>query len=233
METTKNLFDSIELPEGRRRFYEDRPMWENERITSMLNNITAEDVVYDIGAERGDITALLRKTTNASIVPIEASQKMWPHIKKVYDLNGLDTPDLSVTALLGARNNNLDNDTVLNVLTWPPQVDEIRTSEPGFVHLNEGDGYLPQITVGTVWKSTNVIPTVLNVDVEGAEYEVLSGAANILQNTNMKVWVSIHPEFMFHRYGHYTGELCEMMKRFGYSYKILAFDHEFHFYFTK
>lgn len=234
MTSTKQLFEDIKLPASRRKFYADRPRWEVERINSMLDDITKKDVVYDIGAEVGDITVLLQKKTGATLVPIEASPKMWPHIKKVYDLNKLEPPILSVAALLGARNDNLeDKNTVLNVLTWPPQADEARTSDPGFTHLNEGDGYLPQITVGVVWMSTNVTPTVLNIDVEGAEYEVLEGAKSILQSTNMKVWVSVHPEFMFHRYGHYTADLCGMMERLGYTYEILAFDHEFHFYFTK
>ena len=71
----------------------------------------------------------------------------------------------------------------------------------------------------------------ITIDVEGSEFEVLKGAEKVLMEDKPHVFVSVHPEFMFHQFNQYTAELVGFMKDRGYSFKILAFDHEFHFYF--
>ena len=69
------------------------------------------------------------------------------------------------------------------------------------------------------------------MDVEGSEWEVLKGAEETLREYHPKLWVSIHPEFLFRIYGKYQYELRKWIKDLGYTEELLDYQHELHVFY--
>ena len=73
--------------------------WEAERLAAMHDTIKPSDVVYDIGAEQGDMTALLASWAHTgALVAIEPNPWVWPCIKAIFDENDLTPPAASPSA---------------------------------------------------------------------------------------------------------------------------------------
>ncbi|GAG12633.1 unnamed protein product, partial [marine sediment metagenome] len=83
----KNLYGiDINLTSERQKLMEGG--WEYHRMKSMIQNIKKEDIVFDVGAEQGDMSVLLAKRAKG-IVLFEPSPMMWPHIKNNFESNNI------------------------------------------------------------------------------------------------------------------------------------------------
>jgi hypothetical protein len=72
----------------------DRPEWHNEtgweklRLKSMHNNLSEGDVIYYVGAEEGEMTALCQMW-GAEVVLFEPNPKVWSHFPITWSANNL------------------------------------------------------------------------------------------------------------------------------------------------
>lgn len=221
------------------------PFWEKERLSSLHKNIVwgiskfegnwmihkKHPVVFDIGAEEGDFPALF-SSWGAEVVLFEPNDKVWPNIKAIWLSNNLKPP-LGYFAGFASNKNSedLDQYSFANQGIWPACANGELIGDHGFKELAD-PGSIQQIKLDYFFERTLLSPDIITIDVEGSEFEVLKGAENILRSKQPIVYVSIHPEFMYHHFKQYTAELVKFMTDINYSYKILAFDHEFHFLFT-
>jgi hypothetical protein len=78
--------------------------WEAERLAAMHDTIKPSDVVYDIGAEQGDMTALLASWAHTgALVAIEPNPWVWPCIKAIFDENDLTPPAATYVGFVGSN----------------------------------------------------------------------------------------------------------------------------------
>jgi len=200
--------------------------WEYERIEAMLDVIKANDIVFDIGTEEGDISGLLANKTNCDMVLFEPNHKVWANVKAIWNANDLKAP---LFCFEGFAGNEDKYDRIDNAL--PASADGELIGNHGFCRIEERPD-IQRIKLDTFCKVTGIYPTVITMDIEGAEFEAIKGAEWILLNKKPILFISIHPEFMMHHYNQYSTELLSYICARGYSYKFLAIDHEYHFQFT-
>lgn len=230
LETFINNKWRLMLPKHRHDFLTDNE-WEPERIEALTRNITKEDVVVDVGAEEGDMTAMMAKLAHGIHI-IEASPGFWPNIKAIFKANNIHAPlgyfvgFASDEVLLSPENLNYVDKADDG---WPLCANgEIRIGT-GFRHLSQEFDATKQVTLDLYFRyESHYRPTVINIDAEGSELRVLKGAKGILTNDKPLVFVSIHPEFIKEMYGHTMDDVLDYMTGLGYFHTLLAVDHEYH-----
>jgi len=233
----------------------DRPAWhsakgwERVRLDAMHDVIEPGDIVIDVGAEEGDMSALCAKWAGPTggIFLVEPNPRVWPNIRAIWDSNNdlahvvdwfvgfaaaetrLDPPNDNVTAVA-------ERVLVANGIDWPKCAFDEVIGDHGFRHLAQEADATPQtrlddfINKGVTHGSVSI--DVITMDVEGSEFEVLKGAYDILANDRPVVFVSIHPAFLWDLYRTQTTEIHDWMTRLGYESQLLTIDHEEHWVFT-
>lgn len=210
--------------------------WEKARLDSMFKKIGKGDVVYYVGAEEGEMPALLQMW-GAAVVLFEPNPLVWPNIKAIWEANNLSRP---MGLMVGFASNKQqmippeDKDSTYWSLRgendWPECAYGEITIEHGFKDLKtQGDAF-PQYTIDDCVKLENKLepPTIISIDVEGSEWRVLEGATETIKQFMPKIWLSGHPEAMFEQYGEYLNELRYWLKELGYAETLLAYEHEVH-----
>lgn len=213
--------------------------WEKERLDSMYRNLEEGDVIFDIGAEEGDLPALWA-TWGCEVVCFEPGARIWPNIKAVWEMNSLspmagyfmgfasDTTDLEPKHLDKTEQGDRDG--------WPTAAYGSIREGADFRHLAQQADESKQITIDDYVAQTGITPTAITMDVEGSEFRVLKGAYNTLRDNPVKVWVSVHTDRPwvdeFYR-GFDSSDVVNYMDRLGYKAEHLATDHEEHWRFWK
>lgn len=213
------------LPPKRVEFWNKNPDWEAERIKAMLNFIQPSMRVMDIGAELGDITALMAKKLGkkGEMWAMEPVELMWPSIKKMFDLNGLKAPT-SYVGFMGAVNKN---DPIV-LKDWPViAYQEFVDGDVGFQHLDERWD-LPVLRIDDIGLDFDMI----TMDTEGSEFEIILGAEETIHRCHPKLFISVHRQFMLDRYNQDASKLVQHLIFLGYEAKMIANDHEEHWVFT-
>lgn len=220
----------IILPEHRARFHGEHPDWHKAWLDSIHESLKPDDVVIDVGAEQGDLSALVASwVPDGGVWLVEPVAAFWPTIKVTFEANGLKP--LGTCVAFGA-DETLPALGVSYVGGWPPESEHRITDDPGFQHLNERSD-LASIRIDDLPRAyldhrrKNLI-----IDVEGAELKVLHGAEGFLEAWHPLVWCAVHPEIMRDRYGHDPNELLAFMHRMGYRWELLAFAGELHVKFS-
>lgn len=222
----------IILPDFRAAFHRERPDWHKPWLDSIHESLKPDDVVIDVGAEQGDLSALVASwVPDGGIVLVEPQPLFWPTIRATFEANGLK-PLATIEGYLSELSNGL---VTIYADGWPSSSQANPMSDPGFYHLNE----IPAPTLALDhavhdWDNPARLPapTALIIDVEGAELHTLHGCEMYLSESQPLVWCAIHPEIMRDRYGHDPNELLAYMYRLGYRWDLLAFQGEIHVKFT-
>lgn len=223
---------TLRLPAYRAIRYEHEQSWEKERIASMALNLGPGDVLFDVGAESGDMSALFTTWLGdrGGIVLIEPNPKAWPGIRFIWEANALRQPLANFVAFCAAAPASAPADDVGGqppAGEWPACAFEEIDPAQGFRHLAEETDTTPSVTVDHV--AALYRPTALTIDVEGAELEVLKGARRTLEDVRPLIWVSIHPQFMRHHFGQTPADLKRFVRDFDYEPIHLGDDHESHY----
>jgi len=217
-------FDII-LPKHRA----DRPEWysekgwEKERLTTMHGHIEKNDVVYYVGGEENDLTALLAQW-GADLVVFEPNPKVWPNGKAIWEANGLGAPLVSFIGFASDKTNY--DSSALVVDGFPECANGDVIGDHGFMELRNQNA--PQITIDEMVRVTGIVPNHISIDTEGSEGFVLRGAEQTLRKHKPVIWLSGHPEFCIMQYGEYLGDIRQWIKNLGYKETLLAYDHEVH-----
>lgn len=218
------------------------PWHEWNRFHSMFHNLRLGDVLFDVGAEQGDQSALyqrwiqrpawedviaenfageevarVRGVREGGIVLVEPNLRAWPCIKAVWDANELRKP-------LGCYTNAISSEQEVSPLhqsDWPSPA-----KKP--IRYPIGTAQRPPFET-TIDHLTTVagIPDAITIDIEGIEHEALVGAKHLLTVYRPLVWVSIHWELLQAR-GDSRIRLLDYMAGLGYRFEHLGADHEEH-----
>jgi len=198
--------------------------WEKERFLSMMLNVKRGDIFFDIGAEFGAISAMIQKYLNPRMVLFEPTREFFDSIKLIWEMNNLEEPII--------YNGFVSNKTSKHrgVLLWE-DIEPKEIEAMAYLNLNNETqkNKVSSITVDDYVRKTELIPKVLNIDVEGAEILVINGAVNTLKKHKPLVWLSIHSD-LIQGYNSSEEELLKKMKSLNYSCELLAVDHEKHYF---
>ncbi len=215
---------ALNLPRHRAARPEWTTGWERERLDSMHKALTAGDVIYDVGAEEGDMSALYA-SWGCQVVLIEPNPAVWPCTKMSFELNALE-PAACYVGMVG----DADRDEGAVLTDWPECAYGEVVAAHGFHQLGVDEAQMS--TIDRLVERSDRVPDAITIDVEGAELHVLRGADQTLRYARPKVWCSVHPEDMAVNYGHRMVDLFALMEGYGYRYQLLAYDHELHVLWT-
>lgn len=202
--------------------------WENERIHSMHAHLSSSDVLFEVGAESGWMTALFGKyfVDPKNVCIFEPTPEYWPNIKQTWEANCTAPPRIGVCALVGNENKNAPT---ISTASWPKEAYGDLTQARSYKYIHEHGETTPQIRLDDFVQLSGIIPNALTIDVEGAECDVIAGAELILKTFRPLVWCSVHPDLIERDYKRPASDVSFLMDSFGYVGKILAQDHETHF----
>lgn len=215
----------IVLPDFRHTFHAERPWWERGRLDSCAELMTPGMTVFDIGAEHGDFTALYKQWVGPTgdVIPIEPANHYWQFIRDTWSMNELTPqPSMSFVGLVGATEHGdrpLDDG-------WPYESELPGTPDGGFVHLRHSPDFNRTcIDMLACYER----PDAIVIDIEGAEFDALSGAGHVLSEIRPLVWVSVHdvgdgldwPGPLKAWYGKTPDDIHALMDGYGYTAELL------------
>lgn len=224
--TQINDLGVIRLPSHRAIQYMNGP-WEAERLAAITSVLKPTDVVYDIGAEQGDMTAwFASRVPEGAVVAVEPNPLVWPCIRATFEENGLAEPVATYVGFCASHEELAHPNPAAG---WPTCANGTIDPAAGFAHLAEQRD-IKRTTVDYLTR-TAPPPNVITMDVEGAELQVLKGASRTLVKHRPEVFVSVHPEFMAHHFDQTPQDVHDLMAGHGYTAELLAVDHEHHYWY--
>jgi FkbM family methyltransferase len=198
-------------------------LYEPEKTRAVQTLLNLGETFVDVGGNKGDFALLAAKITgeNGKVVCIEPEPTNLSWIRRSIDLNGYKNIQLCNLAL-----SDHDGESLLHLGTksgfhtlMSGAPDRDRGSLK--VIVRKLDSLLPELHVGTV--------NALKIDVEGAELQVLKGAAEtIAANPQIVLFLDIHPFLgvnpseVFDYLGFLGLTVCEMRQ----PYNLPATPHE-------
>lgn len=188
-----------------KRFY--RLAGEEEIVRRILESVEPSDTFYDIGANVGTYTCFAAsKLGPGQTVAFEPEPRNVARLQQNLDLNRLDAEILEVALT--------DTDGTVHLEL---SGDEVGEGE----HAIAASGGENTITVDAA-RGDSVIddrglrpPTVLKIDVEGAELDVLRGMRETLREHCRLVYVEVHVDEL-ERYGGTDPELRTLLEDLGF-----------------
>lgn len=192
------------------RFYateahEVRRYWtlmdEGHILEDFLSELQPDDTVWDVGAHVGLYTVFAAQ--RADTVAIEPGAENVGRLCENLTLNDSDAQ--AITCALGARTGTAD-------LALAPEdgVHTLATADSGMtvtVPMETGDRLVAQGEAPP--------PTVVKIDVEGAEVGVLAGLRETLPDCRV-VYVEVHPDELDH-FGHDAMEVKQLLGAAGFT----------------
>ena|ERR1700733_10656656 len=172
----------------------------------LINLASNADVLFDIGGNIGVIAMILSgKMKKDSVVysfePAPLSFKYLADTARVQKGNAKIIP---VNYAVGNNNNKLyftnDGNSCTNHIA--------SADEPNVISID-------CITIDSYCAKNKVIPQVIKIDIEGAEYWALEGMQQTLKNNNCKVLVEIHQKYLMDK--HIDGKMfARIINSIGY-----------------
>jgi FkbM family methyltransferase len=174
-------------------------------LTFFLDQLHPGDVLYDIRAFHGAYSVAAKAEFGESLEAhlFEPVQTNLEGIRAVADLNNLGKFEVVAKAVGSGV-------TIKGMLN----------TEFAMLRQGESSGALvgvefPSTTVDTYVAEVGAIPTVMKVDVDGFELEVLAGARHCLSEYHPRLWLELHPSYLAAQ-GRHWEELPEVLKSLGY-----------------
>lgn len=199
--------------------------WEKQRLRHMALHLGSEDVVYYVGAEEGEMCAIVAQL-GCKVFMFEPNERVMPNMRAIWEANNLDMGDMFYPGFAGNEVKGSQN-------LW--RIDEIKGEvihDHGFKELRD-PGDIPITTIDyQVEKMEHQVPTMITMDVEGSEFEVLRGAEQTIRQHHPKIYLSLHPEFLHEQYGEWGAELRKWLIDMGYTEELIDYPlHEVHLYY--
>ncbi len=198
----------IEIP--LREFYETYWFFCESRqgireMTFFLEKLGSGDVIYDIGAFRGAYGAGAKAKFGETVGVhlFEPIQSNYEAIRAIKMLNRLERFEV-VPKAVGR------GDTIHGMLHGGDAMLRQGDSAEGLVAVE-----FPSTSVDAYMAESGVPPTVMKVDVEGFELDVLEGARNCLTIHHPRLWIELHPSFL-EAQGRRWEDVTDLLKAIGY-----------------
>ncbi|MBS1736490.1 MAG: FkbM family methyltransferase [Bacteroidetes bacterium] len=163
---------------------------EKEYVLNLLNSLKVDDIFFDIGASVGLISVLAAdRLKKGKVISFEPDPENLLRLKNNYDLNLLTNYGIQSLAVG-------DEEGYMNLYTAGANA-----FSPSLQKVNGIDSFISVKveTIDNLLKANLVpYPTVIKIDIEGAEMMALKGMKNLLCDKNAPriIFLEIHPEFL-------------------------------------
>lgn len=157
---------------------------EQEVIQDVLGSLKPEDVFYDVGANVGTYTCFTASKAN-KVVAFEPEPQNVSRLSENIELNNIDVKivEIALSNINGVVDLTLSGDEVGEGNHAISTNDDGRTIK---VETAKGDSVVARRNIPA--------PTVIKIDVEGAELSVLQGFRKTLCENCRLVYVEVHPD---------------------------------------
>lgn len=184
-------------------------------LGAFLYSLKDDDVIWDIGSSIG-IVSIYAAPYVKKVIAFEPDKAIYKKLCRNVELNGLNNK-------IDCRNlgiSNMEGKVFLNT-------DGVEGFSPSISNLGR-HGNQAEISVNTV---DNIIlnekdaPTIIKIDIEGAEILALKGASSLLKSERKPrlLFVEIHPTFL-KEFNSSEKEIIDIV--LGYDYQIINYTRE-------
>jgi FkbM family methyltransferase len=226
------VYTEVQFPLGRKlKVLESRAAkinfaeLEREFIENILRRIEPNDVIFDIGSEQGEFSALLAKET-PNVHLFEPTPEMWANLNGIFKANELPEPHCFHGFV-----SDKTSESVKYGQGFEPCGGEIQHESMFSVIIERLE--IQNTTIDDYVTATKCVPNIIMMDIEGAEVLAVKGAQATLSQFSPTIYVSLHPDIFIERFGVTQPELFDLMSKYGYSWTFLHYDHECHWRFDK
>lgn len=206
--------------------------WEVGFLRTLFGVLQSGHVVYDVGAECGEFSALMAKRVGPENVHLlEPMPENWAAIKALWRANQIAKPASCWPGFASDESRGQGT-----VHAWPEASNGDWETDARFGSVSEHT-HLPAITLDEYAEKVGRAPDVITIDVEGAEGLVLTGAVGLLRTARPLVFVAIHaPDALWRyrsetvfRFRQWTQELLfRFLIQAEYEPQFIEDDHESH-----
>jgi len=145
-------------------------------MSFLLHFLRESDVFFDVGANAGSYSLLASGVCKAKTIAIEPVKSTFDILFKNVQLNSLGHKVTMINSGAGAIAGNMNFTTDEDITNHVVAANEVQTANTIKV---------PIITIDSLQAENR--PSLIKIDVEGFEAEVLKGMANTLQDPSLKV----------------------------------------------
>lgn len=205
--------------------------WETEYLSELADTLKPGMVVYDIGAENAEFTAMAAKVVGGANVHIfEPSPDYWPNIKAIWDANNFENPG-------GCLRAYVDSKSVIDFLKlsnnyWPQEI-----NSDIFYGTNQvlpSSSPCDSISIDLYSDYKKVSPDLIMIDIEGAELSAIMGSKKVIEKHSPIFFISIHSdELINQRPNGSKKDIHDFFNSNGYKSIHISTDHEEHWKFYK
>lgn len=161
----------------------DSLMKEEQYIRKILNEINSGDIVWDVGAHHGIISALIAKIDESSqVIAFEPVQENLSILRDTIKRNGVEDRVKIVQEPLADRNREVGFHTQSNTTAGRHRL--TNSEQPPKVKTISGNQLISEGKIPS--------PDIIKIDVEGAEYLVLKGLNDSLTSVRT-LFIELHP----------------------------------------
>ncbi len=197
--------------------------WESveaESYRAFAREVEPGFVVFDIGAHIGTYTIIALQVAGpwARVVAYEPHEYNRAHLVRHLQWNGVADRTIVRELCCGAIDTSGDFYFVPGEAAGTSGLLPVEGFQRRKVKVVSLDHEVSEL---------GMMPDMLKIDVEGAEWDVLKGAEQILKRRHPVVLLSLHPLVLAKR-GETPAEVLEWLEQRGFQCQVLARDHEMH-----
>ena len=155
-------------------------------LDSFLKHLRPGEVFYDVGAYRGTFMAALKLKLgdHASVHVFDPIASNIESVRLISRLNDFDPIKINQQAV--GRGGRLAGEILVEEFMFQAAASQ----------TNTGLSEFQTVALDDYVAGGEPPPTLMKIDVEGFEWEVLEGARGILSRHRPRLWMKIHPRFL-------------------------------------
>ena len=211
--------------------------WERPRFDSIAANMKWGDVLIDVGAEHGWLSALFARyiVGGDAMILVEPSPELWRNVRLTWEANRLATPRACLWAFADRPNRATIDTDALILGGWPAPALSSDEECPAMAYRNLREpGVIPSVAIDDL-VDLAVPPgyigdhrrLAINMDIDGPELRAIQGAKRTIETLRPLCWISIHDD-LIREYGDDPDDIFDFFSDLRYDHRHLGTDHERH-----
>jgi len=194
-----------------------------DELDFFLKQLRPNEVFYDLGAYRGAFAAAvkMRLGDRAAVHVFDPIPGNIAAIRRICELNGFGGVKINQQAV--GRGNvlagNVSNFDYMFRAT-PSQTGAAPTDAPG---TRTDRVEYATLSLDDYVARGETPPTLMKIDVEGFEWDVLQGGRAVLSSHHPRLWLEVHPEFLENQ-GQSAAAVLNLLREIGYT---VNFHHDY------
>ena len=174
----------------------ERGLWEPEFLNACFQHITPRDTVFEIGTWIGPYSVIIGKYIGASrVIGFEPDPVAFRQCVLNLNLNQVK----NVFVLPFAMADAAGSVSLFTNRIFGNSGSSIFQNNPATQNGAQEKVEVPCVSLDKFVEMSGIQPTVIKLDVEGAEDLVLAGGKNTLRRKGVKIFIEIHHEYLLKR----------------------------------